>query len=163
MSEQQMQQQMEQLTLQRQRVRVYLKKVHGELMNLNVTDFGLLEDIYYDAPEKPSPNYVDGLRQVKNKKALKVKASVDDMMKTLVRVSREVIDAQKACYRHSIAKRRLSFVSAGRQEELQERQVERQAKYQRKEKLAKVERPSLTELSEAVSDEEDLFGDPDFS
>ena len=163
MTEQKLQQQMEQLTLQRQRVRVYLKKVHGELMNLNVTDFGLLEDAYYDAPDKPSPNYVDGLNHVKYKKAKKVQASVHAMMKDLVRVSREVIDAQKASYRHCVAKRRLSSVSSSRQDELQERQVERQAKHQRKEKLAKVERPSLTELSAAVSDEEDLFGEPDFS
>lgn len=163
MSEQHMQKQMEQMTLQRHRVRVLLKKVHSELHNLNVNDVGLLEDIYYDAPDKCTPRYVDGLRQVKNKKALKVKASIDVMLLALVNVSREVIDAQKASYRHSVAKRRLSSVTSGRQEELQERQRERKAKHHRKEKLATVDRPSLAALSAEVSVEEDPFGDPDLS
>jgi hypothetical protein len=158
-----MQKQMEEMTLQRHRVRVFLKKVHSELQKLNTSDFGLLEDRYYDAPERPTPNYVDGLRLTKSKKELKVKGSVDTMLRMLVQVNREVVDAQKATYRHAIAKRRLATVSAGRHEELGERQRERQAKHQRKEKLATVERPSVTELSAAVSDDEDPFEDVDLT
>ena len=162
MSEQ-MQQQMEKMTLQRNKVRAYLKDAHSKFQQLNVSEFGMLEDAYYDAPEKPSPNYVDGLRLTKSKKALKVKASVDTMLKLFVQVNREVIDAQKASYRHAVAKRRLSTVTAGREEELQERQRERQAKRARKEKLATVKRPHLAALEGHVSDDEDPFDDPDFS
>ena len=137
-----------------------LKQLHAQIQELNVSDFGLLEDAYYDAPDKPTPNYVDGLRLTKSKKALKVKASVDTMLKLFVQVNREVVDAQKANYRHAIAKRRLSTVIAGRKEELGERQQERQAKRARKEKLATVTRPSLATLEGQVSDDEDPFEDP---
>jgi len=151
------------MTLQRNRVRSYLKEAHCHLQKLDVSEFGMLEDAYYDAPEKPSPNYVDGLRLTKSKKALKVKASVDALMKAFVQVNREVVDAQKASYRHAVAKRRLSTVTAGREEELGERQLERQAKRARKEKLASVARPSLATLEGRVEDDEDPFGEADFS
>ena len=159
MSEQ-VQQQMEKMSLQRDKVRTYLKKVHSDLEALNVSSFGMLEDAYYDAPEKPSPNYVDSLRLTKSKKELKVKASVDTMLKLFVQLNREVVDAQKASYRHAIAKRRLSNVTTARKVDLQERQEERRAKRARMAKLATVERPSVAALEEGVSDDEDPFEDP---
>ena len=154
---------MQEMTLQRNRVRSYLKEAHCQLQKLDVSEFGMLEDAYYDAPEKPSPNYVDGLRLAKSEKALKVKASVDTLMKLFVQVNRELVDAQKASYRHAVAKRRLSTVTNGRKEELGERQRERQAKRARKEQLAIVPRLSLAALEGRVSDDEDLFEEPDFS
>ena len=163
MEQQQVQQQMEQMTLQRHKVRKFLKQAYCQLQKLDVSDFGMLEDDYYDAPEKPSPNYVDGLRLAKSKKVLKVKASVDTLMKIFVQVNREVVDGQKASYRHAAAKRRLSAVAVGRQEELGERQLERQAKRARKEKLATVAHPSLAALEGHVSDDDDPFNGPDFS
>ena len=150
---------MKQMSIQR-RHGACLKQLHAQIQELNVTDFGMLEDTYYDAPDKPTPNYVDGIRLTKSKKALKVKASVDTLLKLFVQVNREVVDAQKASYRHAVAKRRLSTVIAGRKEELGERQQERQAKRARKEKLATVTRPSIATLEGQVSDDEDPFEDP---
>ena len=47
-----MEQQMKQMTIQR-RHGVCLKQLHAQIQELNVSDFGMLEDAYYDAPDKP--------------------------------------------------------------------------------------------------------------
>ena len=163
MAEQQVQEQMEQMTLQRNKVRSFLKQVHSQLQQLNVSDFGMLEDVFYDAPENLTPNYVDGLRLTKSKRALKVKSSVDTMMKIFVQVNREVVDAQKASYRHAVAKRRLATVSVCKRDGLEERQRERQSKRARREELSTVVRPSLAALEGQASDDEDPFEELDFS
>ena len=99
-----MEQQMQEMTLQRNRVRSYLKEAHCHLQKLDVSEFGMLEDAYYDAPEKPSPNYVDDLRLTKSKKALKVKASVDALMKAFVQGNSEVVNDRKTSYHHGVDK-----------------------------------------------------------
>jgi hypothetical protein len=56
------------MSIQRNKVRGFLKSAHNELMNLDITDFGFFEDDLYDVLDKPSNNYVDALRLTKTRK-----------------------------------------------------------------------------------------------
>lgn len=53
------------MSIQRNKVRGFLKSAHNELMNLDITDFGFFEDDLYDVLDKPSNNY---LRLTKTRK-----------------------------------------------------------------------------------------------
>jgi hypothetical protein len=150
------QKQLQDMSVQRNKVRAFLKNAHQGLLSLNLADFGLLEDPLYDVPDKPTDNHVDALRLTKSKKVLKVKAGVDTIQKLLVQLNRDVITAQKAGFRHAMTKRRFIQVSAGRREELVARQLQRQVKRARKDRLSKFERPTLAAL------EEDSDGAADF-